>query len=162
VRAYSLPLQDGPLAISIGGDRSAVVTLSQRPTSEKPPEEGLAPYLIQVLVEADPPPKAAQALRDRLVAAPAQSEYYDNLPGSLRAFSDLFYGEIADIAMNAFSVMRWRFSMAGPVRPFSNGKLEWSDDSIFWTRVPNRITLRMRAFVTQRPGDSQAAEINRS
>jgi hypothetical protein len=162
IRSYKFAFQDAQFAVDIAGDQSATVILSQASSDEGQNEGKPARHLIQVLMEVDPPPKAAQALRGRATNLPSHADYFDDLPGPLKDFSDRLYGQITDIALDALGLIRWRFSAPGPVRPFSNGKLEWSDDNATWHRVPNRITLHVSApVIQQKTGESQATEIAR-
>ncbi len=159
IQSYVISLQSSSLIINVAGARNAVIILSRNPADDNSDAKTLAHNLIQVLVEFEPPSKAAQVLRDRAVGPVPQPDYFDALPGPLKEFSNRLYDELADVAIDAFGVIRWRFSISGPPRPFRAGKLEWSDDNISWNRVPNRITMKLQATVSRRLNESDASEV---
>jgi hypothetical protein len=171
ITEYSITLREGPLVIRIGGPHNLSVALTPETDDYNAPSKTA---LLQALAEAEPPPKAALALRNMILAKtnsepeakagdqqlqrPSYPQRFDELSGSLKEFSSALYSELADAAVRAFEVIRWRCAMPGPVRPYRSLGFEFSEDQNVWYRLPHKITLRIKAGVPRGPIDSAELE----
>ncbi len=159
--------------IRIGGPDQLSVTLQHLPDDPNAPGEAVV--LLVGSAELDPPPKAAKALRDLaltsdsaepekttgppLVLSGTKTLNFSRLPGPLQVFYRKLYSDLVDAMTSAFELVRWRFSMPGPVRPYSSRGLEWSDDGETWHQIPPDINLRLTATPHQRFSPEGIAQI---
>lgn len=158
--------------IHAGGPHNLSVALS----SEADDQNALSrTVLLQALAEAEPPPKAASALRgmiltkansepeakadEKQLQRPSYPRGFDELHGSLKEFSNALYGELADAAVHAFEVIRWRGALHGPVRPYRSRDFEFSEDQNVWHRLPHKVTLHITAEKERRFKSSDSAEL---
>jgi hypothetical protein len=171
ITGYNVAVGDGTLVVRVGGPYNLSVVLS--PETDDQNALGKT-SLLQALAEAEPPPKAASALRDMILAKthsvpeakagdqqlprPSYPQRFDELPGSLKEFSGALYSKLADAATRVFEVLRWRGAMHGPVRPYRSLGFEFSEDQNVWYRLPHKITLRIMAEVVRGPIDSAELE----
>ena len=82
---------------------------------------------------------------------------FDSLPSPLKEFSAKLYSDLANFAVDAFSLLRWRFALSGPVRPYVSHNFEWSDDQQIWHSLPRKISLRLIPTVQRRLRNEDAA-----
>ena len=111
--------------------------------------------MILAKTKSEPESKAG----DKHLQRPSHPRGFDELPGSLKEFSSALYYELADAAVRAFELIRWRGAMRGPVRPYRSLGFEFSEDQNVWYRLPHRVTLRIRTEVERGPKSSDSAEL---
>lgn len=163
IAGYNVALKDNSLTLEVGGPYNISVVLSQ--TSAQPGN------LIQAVAQTDPPPKATSALQEMQQGidnpprsidadpAPSPAKSFDSLVPSLRQFSLKLYSELSDAIVDSFALIRWRFALSGPVRPYSSLNFEWSENGESWYVLPRMITLRLRGTVQRRLRADDAVEV---
>ncbi len=81
------------------------------------------------------------------------------LSGPLQVFGRQVYSDLVDVVVRVFEVVRWRYAVSGPVRPYHAHEMEWSEDGGTWHPVPKDITLRLVATPQGKLRDGAGAEL---
>ena len=156
IMGYNIPLRDDPLTIDVDTPHDISIEITYAHVDSEAKDEAVD--LIRVVANVSPPPKATIAIRD-LSQGSDQPARFNKVSNPLEAFSEKIYRELADVATTTFALLRWRFAMDGPVRPFKARGIEWSEDKISWHNLPYKTTFRIKASVQKRLREEDCAEL---
>jgi hypothetical protein len=149
-------LADQPKLI-VSGDPVVVVGLEAH---DRDPRDATKPVtLLTAAATMTPPSKAATALHELAAGEmPTGAKVdqrridrwgdkpfppmFNELPGSLQEFSRTVSRLLSDAAVRVFEVLRWRFEIGGPPRPYASRGIEWSDDGETWHSFPTAMHVR--------------------
>ena len=144
------------------GDPAIFVAIE---THERDPRDVVNPVtLLVATVDLDPPPKAARALRqfatgelpDGTAVDPDRVDVwghdpfpptFNELPGSLKEFSNTVWSMLSNAVVRTYEVVRWRFDIGGAPRPYSSRGIEWSDNGAEWHQFPTDMHARLSMSV---------------
>jgi hypothetical protein len=153
VNGYQLQYRDN-IRVDVGGPQEFVVVLRH----EQGDISTLGEVFLEVMGNFVPPRRSTDALRDlsegllpagsdpgadlaseiqeRRLPTSGRSLRFDELPNSLRQFTDTVIRDLSRTAVDVFRLIRWRRAMTGPVEALQARALEWCDDSGLWHTLP--------------------------
>lgn len=155
------------VTLRLAGNPPIAVTVQFHEDDRQP---GTSRLFVQSRAEKDPPPKAAQAIRDLAAGvvptgvrrdvrrpefdppAPLPDDgaplkrtlYFDELPGSLQDFSKSISPVLSGASRRVYELVRWRYGLIGGPRPYSSRGTLWAEnDEGPWHPLPEEMSVHV-------------------